>query len=331
MKENKSSRPELFDSYKASIDNKDCKKALEQVEELYQSEVLNKVHDKYTVLNYALDSNDEGVFNEVITHILSYDPEIDALIDDTTPLMIATDQNDIQSIKSLFDNDVKLETQCSYGETALLRACSNSCVKIATIELIISLGANVNAQDCKGETPLMRALYLRDQGKRSTMIQLLLEHGADTLIQDNKGCTVIMKACSHRTMGLQDLELLLNEKNVKVKDKKGKNALMYLLRSPLKSKDKKFEDMNLLISALIDINDADAEGNTSLIYAARHNNHVGLLDKLIQMGAHEGIKNEKGQMYTHFMFKPEPRRLSYIRECLEDEGLNKKIDGYGKK
>ena len=53
---------------------------------------------------------------------------------------------------------------------------------------------------------------------KSLRLTAYLEILVDTLLKDKKGSTVIMKACSHRTMGLQDLEPLINKKNFPRKD-----------------------------------------------------------------------------------------------------------------
>ena len=53
----------------------------------------------------------------------------------------------------------------------------------------ITASADINALDCYGETPLMRAVTWND----STMIELLLEQGADVNAKNKDGVTALMR------------------------------------------------------------------------------------------------------------------------------------------
>ena len=103
------------------------------------------------------------------------------------------------------------------------------------IEALINAGADVNASNSSGMTPLMYALQL---SLESGFIDSLIKHGADVNKSDNDGHTPLM------VMGLYDPKtsivrsLLKAGADPSVKDKKGKRALDYLRSSVMFSHPK---------------------------------------------------------------------------------------------
>lgn len=103
------------------------------------------------------------------------------------------------------------------------------------IEALINAGADVNASNSSGMTPLMYALQL---SLESGFIDSLIKHGADVNKSDNDGHTPLM------VMGLYDPKtsivrsLLKAGADPSVKDKKGKSALDYLRSSVMFSHPK---------------------------------------------------------------------------------------------
>ncbi len=61
---------------------------------------------------------------------------------------------------------------------------------VALAEVLLSLGAEIEAKDSKGETPLRRAVNCGQSG----IVRLLLSHGADPLTQDKLGRTALAAA-----------------------------------------------------------------------------------------------------------------------------------------
>lgn len=90
-----------------------------------------------------------------------------------------------------------LDSKTNYDETILHFAASGGRVEI--IEYLISQGANVNARDSSGWTPLMCALVLAPRGtgtKKSLSesiesAELLLAQGADPTVVTNEGWTAL--------------------------------------------------------------------------------------------------------------------------------------------
>ncbi|MFC1521201.1 ankyrin repeat domain-containing protein [Elusimicrobiota bacterium] len=153
-----------------------------------------------------------------------------------------------------------------YGMTALMYSLHNKCkIKIST--LLISYGADVNAKDDYGRTPLMHALrqdYLE-------AAKLLIESGSDVNAKSNKGQTPLMYTAgylSYPNRGLrQRLEvvkiLLENGAKVNEKDNEGTTTLMMAIHVGYAARFSW-----LLIDNGADVNAKDNDSLTALMLAA---------------------------------------------------------------
>lgn len=146
--------------------------------------------------------------------------------DGRTPLHVAAN-GDIAAL--LVDGGVDLNGISAEGETALHLAASRGSTGKA--EFLLSKGAEVNARDRKGYTPLHKAVRYHSfnadgeetRGLRE-MAELLLEHGADVNVKDREGSTVLHWAAE---MGWVDwVEFLLgNSADIEAKDRHGRTPL----------------------------------------------------------------------------------------------------------
>ena len=89
-------------------------------------------------------------------------------------LQLCVDFNNLPAVKWLLANGAAPNTT-STGGTAVFNAVTEDNLEMVT--LLVNSGANINAQDCDGWTPLCRTNSL-------TMAQLLLKLGADPNIRD---------------------------------------------------------------------------------------------------------------------------------------------------
>lgn len=89
----------------------------------------------------------------------------------------------------LIEKGVDISSPDAYGRTSLMRidGWNDSWQKAA---FLLKLGADVNARDEDGMTPLMNAAAQGDPG----LIHCLLAAGADTQARDNEGKTPLMHA-----------------------------------------------------------------------------------------------------------------------------------------
>ncbi|MBN1345383.1 MAG: ankyrin repeat domain-containing protein [Phycisphaerae bacterium] len=105
--------------------------------------------------------------------------------------------------------------------------------KLEAVAILISAGADINAKDGSGETPLHDVAGIpRELGHRSDleMIGLLLEKGADINAKNDEGCTPLHLAVY---AGRTDLVRLLVERGASVdaKNNGGKTALEAAIKS----------------------------------------------------------------------------------------------------
>jgi ankyrin repeat protein len=130
---------------------------------------------------------------ERVRLLLSFGADVNARSFDGghTPLYYAANHVDLARSA---DGKAVAETLIQYGAevsvvsgpirgTPLHTAARRDNVAVGAV--LLSAGADIEARDIKGETPLRRALNCR----QPAMIELLLEHGADPDAPDKRGIT----------------------------------------------------------------------------------------------------------------------------------------------
>ena len=89
---------------------------------------------------------------------------------------------------------------CISGDALMIASSSGH---NASVELLLTHGADINAKDKYGRTALM---YASKHG-HTAIVELLLNHGADINDKDNKGSTALMFASEHGHTATVDLLL----------------------------------------------------------------------------------------------------------------------------
>lgn len=99
------------------------------------------------------------------------------------------------------------ERDCLTGETVLHKLCQHSIKQV--LEDIISMGADFNAVDIEGKTPLSVAV----ENGQVDMIKCLLGSGADPYVLDTKGRNLIelLSECRDERRYLLTLDILLDK------------------------------------------------------------------------------------------------------------------------
>jgi ankyrin repeat protein len=216
-------------------------------------------------------------------------------------------------------------------ESALAAAARQGHAPI--VEYLLQHGANVNARNIFGNTPLMSAA----QCKNETVVRLLLQAGADVRSTGAQGETAYLYAaryCSPQVLAM----LEKRGADIAASDASGRDALLwaaaqdnvinvdYLITrgfnvnkmsadrwTPLlatrsdATKDK-------LMSAGADVKVADRYGNTPLHYVCQTGN-VELAARMIKNGAEVNTRNKQG--YTALMFVQSYGANSAWREAME--------------
>jgi ankyrin repeat protein len=154
---------------------------------------------------------------------------------------------------------------------------------VEKVKKLLKEGANVNAKDKIGRSPLHKAAFYR----HIEIVKLLIENGANVNAKDNYGYTPLHDAA---ISGHIEIVKLLIENGAYV------NAKSYLDWTPLHYAAfyGHIEIVKLLIEKGANVNAKDNYGWTPLHYAAFYG-HIEVVKLLIEHGADPNIKNNKGK------------------------------------
>ncbi len=154
-----------------------------------------------------------------------------------------------------------------------------------TVEQLLASGADVNAPDDQGMTPL----WVAAGNDRADIVRLLIERGADVNASGKRGRTPLHVAFHY---GYAGIARLLIEKGADM------NACKYgstLLRAAyLGSADV----VRLLIEKGADVNTRDKRGRTPLLMA-EGKDHAGIARLLIEKGADVNARDKRGETPLH--------------------------------
>lgn len=162
----------------------------------------------------------------------------------------------------------------------------------ALIETLLRNGADADALDDRGCTPLMWAVFLDNP----TLIQLLTAQGAKLEARDNEGCTALIHALrQNRHVSL--IRLLLDRgADVNAADKKGKTALMEAAEHYANIPDApdRARLLEAMLSRKVDVHKKDAGGFTTLMAFAGAGDAT-TTRRLLALGAEINARDNKGK------------------------------------
>ena len=122
---------------------------------------------------------------------------------DLTPLHLAfwptlgifySYKKQLELCRILISGGADLNAQGRHGGTPLHWAVWVKCWSVELVQLFISAGADLNIQNRSGQTPLHLLLKIktirgRDHFRHKALVDLFIKHGTDLKLEDSKGDT----------------------------------------------------------------------------------------------------------------------------------------------
>ncbi|SHN60184.1 ankyrin repeat domain-containing protein [Desulfovibrio litoralis] len=164
------------------------------------------------------------------------------------------------------------------------------------VEPLLKLGANVNAKNKHGLTPLMTEAFYN---KSYNILSLLLKAGADVNVKNISGYTSLMFLVDDSriydsadpNLGLKSVEMFIKAgADVNAKTSDGETPLMIAVtyhNNP--------EVVALLVKSGAEINSQDNNGNTAFMLAASRNKNHEIVKLLLNSGADIYFRNNDGR------------------------------------
>jgi ankyrin repeat protein len=138
----------------------------------------------------------------------------------------------------------------------LIEACYWN--KINVVDQLLGMGANINAQDSSGKTPLHHAVINNHQ----SLVEFLLKRGADPNIKDHQGKTPLFYAVENNWPTLIAI-LLQHGSDLNLRDAQGRTPLHYAVENG------RLEIIKELIEMGANPNVRDVKGETPLDLARK--------------------------------------------------------------
>ncbi|EAY08287.1 hypothetical protein TVAG_401410 [Trichomonas vaginalis G3] len=201
------------------------------------------------------------------------------------PILTALDCDNYPILSLLSKIKGVLNDSNSIGKTPLHIAVDN--LNFDAVDLFLNNGANPNAKDNKGLTPLLCLVTQSPSAERETMISILLNAGGDCNIVDSLGRNSFHRIVMN-SPSLSEIDLFLSHlKELNTSDKNGKPMILDATKSSLPVFD-------YIVSFGGNINLTDQEGNTCLHAACSHDN-IDVVKRLVKSGIGLNTKNELGR------------------------------------
>jgi cytohesin len=279
---------------------------------------------------------------QIITLLLEANANVNAVADGGTALHRAITNGEIGSVKTLLDGNADVNAVDSGGRTPLHDAAlgnwRNNVIEI--VNLLLEAGAQVNVIEIKsGNTPLHTAVLY----DKLNIVEALLRAGADVNARDKWGSTPLHFAASPGTatallkakakvnavdsvgrIPLHDAAHRGSDQVVRTLLGAGADVNRNIDGTPLflAADNGQARTVDALIEAGADVNSADEEGTTPLL-AASDNGHGTIVAALLEAGADADVEAPVHGIFTTALRIARENHHSDIVELLKIHSKNK--------
>ena len=222
--------------------------------------------------------------SEAVQKIIDHGAHVNAANSNgDTALLLACSAAQIELVRLLLKANANPNVVNANGEASLHGAIAASCSE-ETLQDMIDHGADVNATNKRGRTPLLLSCFYR----QIDSVKVLLGARADPTIVDEEGFSCLHAAidgqCSKDTLQA----LIDHGAYVDATRKDGANAL---LRACYTGQS---ESVRFLLEAGADVNIVKSDGSTCLHYAVHGHCSKDTLRKIIEQGVNVNALNHRG-------------------------------------
>lgn len=119
---------------------------------------------------------------------------------EVTPLMHAAERDNLRLVKLILASGADVNARDQRGWTPLMHACMTRLASAEIVEALLGAGADVNAKDRIGRTALIWALRTGGGKEVHEKVRLLLAGGADPNAKSQYGETPLLHATSARSL-----------------------------------------------------------------------------------------------------------------------------------
>jgi ankyrin repeat protein len=214
----------------------------------------------------------------------------EAQVDVEVKLGNAIIANDVATVASLIESLDDIDAKNAEEQTALHLAAEYG--KLEIVKLLVKKGANINAQDDYGLTPLYSALLEKHPG----VARFLIKQGANVQAQTKDGNTALHVAVQNNYLGISKI---LIEKGA---DPRGSTHSSLYSPLLLAMASEHFELAKMLIEKGADINERNGNGYAPLHFAAEKG-HIEILTLLLDLGANIEAASRKNRTPLHLAVK----------------------------